>query len=190
MLKLELSNVKAMLAAEVSCLTHADDDDEYDDNAGALMQVSAEVTQIAVVLDSGSVTSVIHPKDLPRTVAIVPNVNGRHFKGAGTAGHHIENYGTAKTSLRASPDSPDIACEWSAADVHRPLHAVVKVTGTVEQPKADVLFCAGTAVVVPAGTVDRVLKTVKPLLQYDRNGDLFIAELTVSSGFPGPGATR
>ena len=194
LLKLELDNVKAILAAEVSCLTHADDDDDdyddYDDNAGALMQVSAEATKIAVVLDSGSVTSVIHPKDLPKTVTIVPNVNGRHFKGAGTAGHHIENYGTAKTSLRASPDSPDIACEWSAADVHRPLHAVVKVTGTVEQPKADVLFCAGKAVVVPAGTVDRVLKTVKPLLQYDRKGDLFIAELTVSAGFPGPGAAR
>ena len=154
------------------------------------MQVSAESTQIGVVLDSGSVTNVIHPKDLQRTVTIVPNVGGRHFKGAGTAGHRIENYGTAKTALRASPDAPAIACEWSAADVHRPLHAVVKVTGTVEQPKADVLFCAGKAVVVPAGTVDRVLQTVKPMLQYDRKLDLFIAELTVSAGFPGPGATR
>ena len=110
--------------------------------------------------------------------------------GAGIAGHHIENYGTAKTTQRASPDAPDIACDWCAADVHRPLHAVVKVSGTVEQPKADVLFCAGKAVVVPAGTVDRVLQTVKAMLQYDRQGDLVIAELTASVGFPGPGATR
>ena len=92
-LRMELDNVKAILAAEVSCLTHAaaaDDDDEYDDDSGALTQVSAQETKIDVVLDSGSVTSVIHPKDLPRTVAIVPNIGGRHFKGAGIAGHHIE----------------------------------------------------------------------------------------------------
>ena len=141
-----------------------------------------------MVLDS--VTSVIHPKDLPSTVAIVPNIGFRHFEGAGTAGHHNENYGTAQTSLRASLNSLAIACDWSAADVHRPLHAVVKVTGIVEQPKADVLFCAGKAVVVPAGTVDRVPKTVQPMLQYDKKWDLFFAELTVSAGFPGPGATR
>ena len=169
-MRLELDNVKAILAAEVSCLIHADDDDnydddEYDDDAGALMQVSAEVTKIGVVLDSGSVTSVIHPTDLPRTVTIVPNVGGRHFKGAGTAGHHIENYGTAKTTLRASPDAPAIACDWFAADVHRPVHAVVKVTGIVEQPKADVLFFACKVVVVLVGAVDRVLQTVKPMLQ-------------------------
>ena len=69
-LKMELDNTQATLASEVSCLTHADDnhdDDEYDDDAGALMQVSAEVTRIGVVLDSGAVTSVIHPKDLPKT---------------------------------------------------------------------------------------------------------------------------
>ena len=188
---MELDNVKAILAAEVSCFTHADeDDDKYDDDSGALTQVSAQETKIDVVLDSGSVTSVIHPKDLSRTVAIVLNIGGRHFKGAGTAGHHIENYGTAKTALRTSPDAVTIACEWSAADVHRALHAVVKVTGTVEQPKADVSFCAGKAVVVPAGTVDKVLQTVKPKLQYDKKGDLFIAELTVSAGFPLQGAAR
>ena len=106
------------------------------------------------------------------------------------AGYHIENYGTAKTALRASPDAPAIACEWSAADVHRPLHAVVKVTGSVERPRADVFVCVGKAIIVPAGTVDKVLQTVKPMLQYHRKGDLFIAELTVSAGFPGPGATR
>ena len=148
------------------------------------------MTKIGVVLDNSSVTSVIHPKDLLRTVTIVPNTGERNFKRAGTSGHHIENNGTAKTALRASPDSPPIACEWSATDVHRPLHAVVKVTGTVQQLKADVLFCAGQAVVVPAGTVDRVLKSVKPMLQYDRKGGLIVAELTVSAGFPLPGAAR
>ena len=95
-------------------------------------------------------------------MTIVQNVGGRYFKGAGTAGHHIENYGTAKTTLRASPDAPAIACDWSAADVHRPLHTVVKVTGIVEQPKADILFCAGKAVVVPAGRLsNRCFSTIE-----------------------------
>ena len=183
---MELDNFKFILAAEVSCRTHANDnyeDDEYEDDAGALMQVSAEVTRIGVVLDSGSGTSVIHPK---QSVTIVPNVGGRHVKGAGAAGHHMENYGMAKTALRASPDAPAIAREWSAADVHRPLHGIVTVTRIVEQFKANVLLCAGKAVVVPAGSVDRVFQNVKPMRQYDRKGDLFTAELTVSV----PGATR
>ena len=96
LLKMELDNVEAIFAAEVSCLTHADfkdDNDEYDNDAGALMQVSDEVTKIGVVLDSGSVTSDIHPKELPRTMTIVPNIGGRHFKGGGTAGHYNENCG-------------------------------------------------------------------------------------------------
>ena len=66
----------------------------------------------------------------------------------------------------------------------------MKVTGTGEQPKADVLFCAGKADFVPAGAVDRVLQSVKPMLQYDRKRDVFIAELIVFAGFPRPGAAR
>ena len=128
------------------------------------------MTKIGVVLYSGSVTSVVHRKDFAKTVTIVLNVIVKHFKGAAIAGHRVENYGTAKTTLHASPDSLPIACDWSAADVHRSLHAEVKGTGTVEQPKADVLFYAGKAVVVSAGAVDRVLQTVKPMLQYDKKG--------------------
>ena len=64
----------------------------------------------------------------------------------------------------------------------------MKITGTIEHPKQDILFCAGKCVVVPAGTVDRVLRAgVKPSLQYDRKGDLFVAKLTMSS-FARPGA--
>ena len=42
------------------------------------------------------------------------------------------------------------------------------------------LFTAGKAVVVPSGIVDRILKTFKPVMQYDSKGDLYIAKLTVS----------
>ena len=82
LLRVEMENAKVILAAAVSYLTHSDsnDDDEYDD-AGALMQFSADVTKIGVVLDSSFATNVIHPKDLPRTATIVLNIGGRHFKG-------------------------------------------------------------------------------------------------------------
>ena len=50
------------------------------------------------------------------------------------------------------------------------------------------LFTAGKAVVVPAGVVEQVLKTVRPLMQYNREGDLYIAKLTMSS-FPRQGVT-
>ena len=81
-------------------------------------------------------------------------------------------------------------CEWSAAEVARFLLAVVKLSGTIEGPKQHILFCAGKAVFAPVDVVDKVLKSIKPLLQYDRKGDLFIAELTVSAGSPQPGPTR
>ena len=38
------------------------------------------------------------------------------------------------------------------------MRLVVKIIGTVEHPKQDVLFCAGKCVVVLAGTVDKLLK--------------------------------
>ena len=62
------------------------------------------------------------------------------------------------------------------------------MTGTIDYRKQDILFCAGNCVVVPAGTVDRVLKSgIKLSLQYDWEGDLFVAKLTMTS-FTRPGA--
>ena len=66
-------------------------------------------------------------------------------------------------------------------EVVRLLHAVSKITGTVEAPKHDVLFTAGRAVVVPHGVVKNLLKKEKPLIQYDREGGLFVAKKTVST---------
>ena len=66
------------------------------------------------------------------------------------------------------------------AEVVRPLHAVCKITGTVEEPKHEVLFTAGRAVVVPHGIIENLLKTEKLLMQYDRKGGLFVTKMTVS----------
>ena len=182
MLKMELANMEAMLASEqrmVGCLTHSDDEPGAEIN-----EVAMEAWEIKVALDSGAVDSVIHPDELPPSVVCSPNTTGRHFTGANNS--HIENYGSAETILQDPQTKTRSGCRWKLADVVRPLHAVVKVTGTVEEPKQDVLFTAGKAVVVPAGVVEQVLKTIKPLMQYNREGDLYIAKLTMS-GFPRQG---
>ena len=56
-----------------------------------------------------------------------------------------------------------------------------KITGTLEAPKHDVLFTAGRAVIVPHGIVENLLKTEKPLMQYDRKECLFVSKMTVSA---------
>ena len=182
MLKMELANMEAMLASEqrsIGCLTHSDDEPDAEING-----VAVEEWEIKVALDSGAVDSVIHPDELPPSVVCSPNTTGRHFTGANNS--HIENFGSAETMLQDPQTKTRSGCRWKLADVVRPLHAVCKITGTTQEPKQDVLFTAGKAVVVPAGVVERVLKTIKPLMQYNREGDLYIAKLTMSS-FPRQG---
>ena len=181
-IKMELATVEAVLAAEerVMCVTH-----EIDDDDGELNEVIVNETVIKVAIDSGSVASVINPNSLPNNLDFKPNVTGRHFKGANES--HIENYGSCLTSLRDDKCKSNVSCDWSLAEVARPLHAVVKITGTPEHPKQDVLFTAGRCVVVPHGCVEKIMESTKPILQYDREGDLYVATLTVSAGFPRPG---
>ena len=187
MLHMEYQNAEKILAAEqrvIQTIGYDDEDDSDDD----LMQVTTCPRVIEVAMDSGSVDHVMHPDELPEDVVCEPNTTGRHFKGAGASGSHITNFGSARTRLKDDQTGRVAECKWSLADVARPLHSAVKITGTIEHPKQDILFCAGKCVVVPAGTVDRVLKAgVKPSLQYDRKGDLFVAKLTMSS-FARPGA--
>ena len=65
-----------------------------------------------------------------------------------------------------------VDCGWSVAEVVRPLHAVCKLTGSVEEPKHDVLFTAGI--------VEALLKNIKPLMQYKRQVGLFVAKMMAS----------
>ena len=76
------------------------------------------------------------------------------------------------------------------ADVSRALHSVAKVTGPKSGPgKQDVLFDNEVCVVVPPGNVKEILKRIKPVIRYERQGNFYIAELTMSSfRRPGQGA--
>ena len=43
------------------------------------------------------------------------------------------------------------------------------------------LFDNEVCVVVPPGTVKEILKRIKPVMRYQREGNLYIAELTMTS---------
>ena len=57
-----------------------------------------------------------------------------------------------------------------------------------ENAKQDVLFDNDNCFVVPPGIVKRIMQVVKAVATYEREGNLYIAEMEVSS-FPrqGPG---
>ena len=62
------------------------------------------------------------------------------------------------------------------------------MAGSVEQPKQDILFNAAKCVVVPPGIVDEILKRIKPIAEYPREGNLYVAHMRMSS-FTRPATT-
>ena len=69
------------------------------------------------------------------------------------------------------------------------MHSVSAVAGPAGGPskaKQDVLFNNDLCVVVPPGIVNEILKRVKPVARYDREGNLYVGEMTMSS-FPRQG---
>ena len=146
-----------------------------------------ERTTIRVAMDSGAVKHVTHPSTLPSSVKITPNTTGKHFSGAG--GEVIERYGSAEAMLTTA-EGREIIIDTNVAEVSRPLHAVSQVTGPADHPtgKQDVLFTNKRCVVVQPGVVEHILKYIKPIAQYDRDGNLYLATMTVSDFVrPGPG---
>ena len=47
--------------------------------------------------------------------------------------------------------------------------------------KQDVLFNNDLCVVAPPGVVNEILKKIKPVMKYEREGNLYIADLRMSS---------
>jgi len=95
-------------------------------------------------------------------------------------GDTIEKYGTCDTICET--DHGMVGCHWQLADVTRPLHSVSQVTGPKDGPgKQDVLFNNRRCVVVPPGVVDEILKKIKPVMEYPREGNLYVADATLSA---------
>ena len=140
--------------------------------------MTAESVKIKVAIDSAAREKVIHPEQLPSDVEYEPNLTNKHFVGANNA--HIERYGSCKTVMTSSRG--DVGCNWQMADVSRPLHSVAIVTGPKGGPgKQDVLFNNEKCFVVAPGVVNKIMETLSAVAEYDREGNLYIGEVTLSS---------
>ncbi len=145
-----------------------------------------KVVTIKAAIDSGAVRNAISPEDLPEGVEPAGNPSGYDYAGAN--GSRIKRYGPCTTLMTSKLGN--VGCNWEGADVTRPLHSVSQVTGPVDQEgKQEVLFTNKKCVVVPPGAVEEILKCYTPVMQYEREGNLYLAELQMTS-FPRPGVSR
>ncbi len=149
--------------------------EEADDG---MLGATTEKVVVKVAMDSGSVANVIGPDELPCDVKVEENNNDSHFVGANNS--RIEKFGTCVTHMQGAHGA--VGCKWQVANVTRPLHSVSTITGPYDGPgKQDVLFNNRRCVVVPPGVVDRILKEVNAVAEYERQGNLYLAEMTLSS---------
>ena len=145
-----------------------------------MMEVSELSRKIKVAMDSAAVDNVVHPNDLPASIEYVPNTSdSNHFVGANNS--KIENFGTCKTRLTAP--GMDVDCDWTMANVTRALHSVAQVAGPkgAGNAKQDILFDNDNCFVVPPGIVKRIMQVITAVATYEREGNLYTAEMEVSS---------
>ena len=75
-----------------------------------------------------------------------------------------------------------VGCQWQMADVNRALRSVARGTGPKDGPgKQDVLFDNKVCVVVPPDAAKEFLKRIKPVMRDQREGNLYIAEVSMTS---------
>ena len=165
------------ILGDLEPLSLIEDEDAEVEQLNVVQQSTLTETKIRVAMDSGAVRSVVHPSVIPAGVKIVPNTSGKHFSGAG--GDVIERYGDCCSLITGQQGK--VIHRWSLANVARPLDSVSQITGSIDGPgNHDVLFNNRTCVVVPAGVVDAVLKQIKPVAEYKREGGLYLGEVTLS----------
>ena len=170
----ELQRVNEILVQEetrVGAIYEEEDDD--------FMGAAEESRTVSCAIDSGAVDNVINPDELPAGVKPSGNPTGKRFTGANGSG--IRRYGHANTLMKG--ECGDVGCRWEVADVTRALNSVSKVAGHDEggPGKQDVLFNNNFCYVVPPGIVEKVMKTMKPVAKYHREGGLYLADMTISS---------
>jgi hypothetical protein len=145
-----------------------------EDPVEELCAVGPEVVTVQVALDSAACDNVINPDELPSDADYEPNETNKHFVGANDS--HIERYGSCKTIM--SSKHGDVGCNWQMAGVSRALHSVAVVAGPKNGPgKQDILINNEKAYVVPPGIVKKLMETLKPVAEYEREGNLYVGEM-------------
>ena len=99
--------------------------------------------------------------------------NGCHFVSA--SGDRMKNRGEAKLKLNDPRAGTILTSTFQVADVTRPLHS----TAVICDEDKEMLYMKGEAVVVPEGTFSRFLGSVKPIMRYKRDGNLYTAKFRV-----------
>ena len=157
-------------------LTHEDIDD--------FIGSCEEIVNTSVALDSGAVKSVLPVGDVLKGVRIGTKVGG-DFHGAG--GQNIENFGPCQT-LCTDANGNQTLSNWTAAATTKALHSVSQIAGPEEHPTGlhDVMFNNKIGVIMPPGTLDKLLQTMKPVSEYKRRGDLYVTDVALST-FRRPG---
>ena len=153
------------------------EDEEAD--VSDIIAAVADRVRMRVAMDSGATANVMHPNELPANALIKPFTGAHHFRGANNS--RIERYGSTETILENSHGK--VGCGWELCDVGRALHSVSTVCGPEEMEvgKQDVLFNNKLCVVMPPGIVAAILKRIKPVAEYPREGNLYVGEVVVSS---------
>jgi hypothetical protein len=137
--------------------------------------------RIKVAFDTGAVGNVMGPDSLPHNAKVAPNTTGKNF--VGPSGETIRNHGSCDTMM--SGEHGKVGCTWKVADVTRALHSGSQVTGPVSKPRQDVLMDAGAIYVVQPGVVKEMMKQLKPVMEYKREGNLYVADVSMT-GFTRP----
>ena len=148
-----------------------------------LIGAATEQVTIAVAVDSGAVANVIGPDELPVDAELVDDAQGRHYVDA--QGGSIRRYGTFDSKLVGNRG--EVGCRWQVADVTKPLHSLSMIAGPKEGPgEQDILFNNKMCYVVKPGVVERIMKELTAVAEYERKGNLYVADMVMSS-FPRQG---
>jgi len=74
-----------------------------------------------------------------------------------------------------------VGCRWDVADVTRPLHSLRQIAGSYDgDGDQDVLFNNKRCVVVPPGVVEAVMRQIRLVAEYHRDGNLYLSDFTMS----------
>ena len=153
---------------------------EYETDDQPLCTVAPGIVKVKVAMDSAASDNVINPEELPSDAEFEPNTTNTHFKGANDS--HIERYGSCKTIM--SSHRGRVGCNWQMAEVSRALHSVGIVAGPKGGPsmaKQDILFNNDKCYVAALGVVRKLMETLTAVAEYDREGNLYVGEMTLES---------
>ena len=129
-------------------------------------------------MGSAACDNVINPEELPSDAEFEPSTNGKLLTGANDS--HIERYDSCKTIM--SSKHGNVGCNWQMAGVSRALHSVGIVAGPKGGPgKQDVLFNNDKCYVAAPGVVKKLMGTLTAVAEYDREGNLYIGEMSLQS---------